>query len=182
MANTTQPIYAAGPSLPAGTSLPMIGRADTSATPNYAVGIERWVMTAGNLFVPAPIDASNNPIASITRATTIVLNQASAAQTASGNSANLSVGNLSELAIGVNVTAVSGTSPTLNLYLDVIGADGVTYEGIWASAQVTAVGQVTASVGAGLATNQAFGSVVVFRWVVGGTTPSFTFSASILGK
>lgn len=52
MTNTTQPIYATGPSLPAGTSLPMIGRADSSSTPNYAVGVEQWFMNASGIFLP----------------------------------------------------------------------------------------------------------------------------------
>jgi len=110
-----------------------------------------------------------------------VLVLGSTAYTASGNTPNLPVAEFSELAVDVNVTAVSGTSPTLNLYLDRLGGDGNWYN-IWASAQITAVGTVSTTVGAGCATNQAFGNWVRLRWVIGGTSPSFTFSASIIGK
>ncbi len=139
------------------------------------------------------VDSSGNPIfvlgngpntigtVIVEKSSTVVLNQPSTAQTASGNSANLSVQQLSELAVDVNVTAVAGTSPTLNLYIDRLGADGVWYN-IWSGTQITAISVQSTSIGAGCITNQSFGSTIRFRWVLGGTTPSFTFSASIVGK
>lgn len=115
------------------------------------------------------------------RAATTVLNQASAAQTASGNSADLAVGPFTELAIDANITAVSGTSPTLQLFIDRKGADGIYYQ-IWNSASVNAVTTVSDSIGPGLNKNQSIGSTIRLRWSIGGTSPSFTFSASIICK
>jgi hypothetical protein len=110
-----------------------------------------------------------------------VLNQASGAQTASGNSADLSVGQYTELAVDANITAVVGVNPTLQFFLDRKGADNVYYP-IWQSITFTATGQVSTSVGAGMSIAQSFGATVRLRWVIGGTTPSWTFSGSIVGK
>jgi len=123
---------------------------------------------------------SGNPYAAVVSGAT-VLAQASAAQTTNGVSANLPVAGYRELLVAANVTAVAGTTPTLTLALDSLGADGVWYT-LWTSAAVTAVGQTVAHLGVGAATNVAFGATVRLRWTMGGTTPSFTFSASIIGK
>lgn len=111
-----------------------------------------------------------------------VLNQASAAQTAGGNSADLTVGQYRELAVDINISAVSGTSPSATFFVDRKGADGIYYN-IYSSGAKTTTGTVSTSIGAGgAATNSAFGNVIRFRWTITGTTPSFTFSASIIGK
>jgi hypothetical protein len=113
--------------------------------------------------------------------TTTILNQVSAAKTITGNSADLNVSAFREVAIDANISAVSGTSPTLQLFIDRKGADGIYYQ-IWNSASITAVGTASDSIGPGLNKNQSLGSTIRLRWVIGGTTPSFTFSASIIGK
>jgi len=79
----------------------------------------------------------------------ILLNQASAAQTASGNSAALATTGVEKLAVDCNVTAVSGTSPSIE---------------------------------PGLATDTDIGGYVRLRWAISGTSPSFTFSASVEGN
>jgi len=139
---------------------------------------------ASNVTVTAAIPAGTNNIGAVTAQTAAgtVLTQASAAQTANGNSATLTVGPFKELQVAVNITAVAGTTPTLTLAVDTLGADGVWYTGIYTSASLTAAGQVIASLGIGASTNVSFGATVRLRWVIGGTTPSFTFSASIIGK
>jgi hypothetical protein len=94
------------------------------------------------------------------------------------------VGPYSELLLGVNITAKTGTSPTIQFFIDSIGADGIAYN-IYASSIVnnTAPAQVIGAIGSGFTTNVSFGSSIQFRWVIGGTaTPGFTFSYSILGK
>ena len=107
--------------------------------------------------------------------------QASEAVTASGQTAALEVGPLTTLAVDVNVSAASGTTPTLDLYVDRLGADGIWYQ-IWHGTQVTGAGQTSTSIGPSCATNNVVTSTVRFRWVVGGTTPSFTFSCSIVAR
>ena len=109
------------------------------------------------------------------------LHQASAAQVANGNSADLSVGQFTELAVDANITAVAGANPTRQFVLDRKGADGVYYP-IWQSVTLTTTGQVSTSIGAGMSIAQGFGSTVRLRWVIGGAGASFTFSVSIVGK
>jgi hypothetical protein len=132
----------------------------------------------------ASSDSNSNPSASacFVRDCTTVLTQASAAQTANGNASGLAVGAFTEIAIDANITAITGTSPTIQFFIDRLGADGATYFNIWSSSAISAVSALSTSIGAGLAVTQSFGSIIRFRWVVGGTSPSFTFSASIIGK
>jgi hypothetical protein len=111
----------------------------------------------------------------------VVLNQASAVQSANGNTVSLSVGQDHTLFIGINLTALGGTSPTAQFFVDTLGADGVWYQ-IWASATMSGAGQVTTSIGPGLATTADFGDTIRLRWSLGGTSPTATFSASIKGK
>lgn len=105
----------------------------------------------------------------------------SAAQTVSGNSGSVSCPQVDRLAVDVSVTAVSGTSPTLTLFLERQGLDGIWYA-IWSPTAITAAGVASTSVGHGLATAQSITGTIRLRWVIGGTTPSFTFSASITGR
>lgn len=130
--------------------------------------------------VPVALCDVNGALLPTTAAGT-VLNSASAAYTASGASASLAVSQYRELAVDVNVTALSGTTPTIQYFVDRLGADGNFYT-VWSSASITATGTASTSIGAGCATNAAFGTAVRLRWTVGGTTPSVTFSASLVGK
>jgi hypothetical protein len=115
------------------------------------------------------------------RATETVLNLASAARTTNSDSGEQFVGIYGELAVDVNISAVSGTTPSMTLYVDRKGADGNFYT-IYTSAAQNAAGNVSTSIGVGAATNASFGDIVRLRWVITGTTPSFTFTASIKGK
>ena len=112
-----------------------------------------------------------------------VLLIASAAHSGAGTITNgpYVVGPYAELACDFNITAKSGTSPTLQFFIDRIGADSVAYN-IWSSSSITATGQASTSIGSGFSVNQSFGSQIQLRWTLGGTTPSFTFSVSIIGK
>lgn len=101
--------------------------------------------------------------------------------TANGNSADFDVSDLHELAVVVDVTAATGTTPTLDIYVESKDANGVYYT-LWHPAQIVAAGLVSTSIGDGLATNQAIGDTVRVRWAVTGTTPSFTTSISVEGK
>ncbi len=164
--------YAASP-------LPLNG-ASTVTLLDPTTGTQKATVDAGGNLHIAGVVTVGSTVATQAVATT-VLNQASAAQTASGMSATLAAGAYRELLVAVNVSAVAGTSPTLTLALDSLGADGVWYT-LWTSASITAVGQTIASLGVEAATNTAFGTNVRLRWTIGGTTPSFTFSASITGS
>lgn len=111
----------------------------------------------------------------------VLLNQASAAQTASGTSGPILVGFMPTIAVDVNVSTVSGSTPSMTLYLERLGADGVWYEA-WSSSAITAAGQTSTSIGPGCATAQVLTGSIRLRWAITGTSPSFTFSASIVSN
>jgi len=105
----------------------------------------------------------------------------SAAQTVTLVTADLAVATYRELQLLVNVSAVSGTTPSMTLTLDSKGADGVYYT-VYTSSAITAAGKTLAHIGVGAATNVAFGSTVRLTATISGTAPSFTMSASLIGK
>jgi hypothetical protein len=108
----------------------------------------------------------------------------STAYTASGGGTSISLGPvpraIQALAVDVNVTAASGTSPSLTLILERLAADGNWYE-IWSPTAITAAGAASTSIGPGCATAQVYTQTIRLRWLISGTSPSFTFSASIVG-
>jgi hypothetical protein len=113
---------------------------------------------------------------------TTILNQTSSVQNADGNSADLSVSAFKELAIDINVTALTGTNPTIQFFIDRKGVDGIYYQ-IWNSASINAASAASDSVGPGLNRAQSLGTTIRFRWVIGGTgNPTVTFSASLICK
>ena len=112
----------------------------------------------------------------------IILYQASALQSASGNSADLSVAGFRELAVDVNVTALTGAGAAVQFFVDRKGVDGVYYQ-LWSSASLNATGPVSDSIGPGLNKNQSLGMTIRFRWVIsGGGGNTVTFSASLIAK
>jgi len=112
-----------------------------------------------------------------------LLIQASAAHTTSGNSGNLDVGGFNEFLILINVSAASGTTPTLNFFVDSSPDQGTSWVQIASGAQLTGVSTQNIPLGAGSsATPALFGEMIRLRWTIAGTTPSFTFNASGIGK
>jgi len=107
--------------------------------------------------------------------------RASAAATTNGNSGDLPVDSFSELALDINISAVSGTTPTIQFFVDRKGNDGIYYV-IYTGSSINSTQSITTSFGAGMTQSVSFGTTVRLRWTIGGTTPSFTFSASIIGK
>jgi len=92
--------------------------------------------------------------------------------TASGNSADIDVSTISALEIELKVTAVSGTSPTLSVYIEgkfevtgdykpLVYQEGITATGIWY-----------------FTINPINFRYIRVRWVVSGTSPSFTFTVA----
>lgn len=98
---------------------------------------------------------------------------ASAARTATGQSPTLSgYGAADRLLLQINVTAVSGTTPTLTLTLEDT-LDNVNWRpAVVSSASITATGTYWVPLQAGVN----FADRIRFKWTIGGTTPSFTFS------
>lgn len=110
--------------------------------------------------------------------------QASTPITASGNSGPLTVGNFAEIAVDVNITAKTGTTPTVEFFVDRLGVDSVYYN-IYDSGVVSNTAPTTKSdsIGAGLNVNKSFAGTIQFRWVIGGSSsPGYTYSVSLQGK
>lgn len=98
----------------------------------------------------------------------------SSARTANGNSAAIPLGDLGQqLAVLVNVTAVSGTSPSMTLSIE-WSPDGVTFYKSDPVDTFTAITATTTAVKT-FAVKAPFYHLV---WTITGTTPSFTFAAS----
>lgn len=167
--NTTSSNVAVTSALPTGTN--SIGSVTISTA------LPTGTNTIGN------VDVVTLPTVAISsQGGVVVLNRASAAVTANGNSSTLDVNSVSSLGVGINITATSGSStPTIDFYLDSLGADSVWYP-VWSTAIQTAIGSIFASIGKGMQHSVEFGSSIRLRWVVSGSSPSFTFSASIIGK
>lgn len=100
----------------------------------------------------------------------------SQAITATGQSSSINAGDCKEGLLAINISAVSGTSPSCQFSLQVNDGLGNWYNipNVTIAAQ-TAVGQVIVPV-----TN--FHDQIRLSYTLTGTTPSFTFSAQFLGK
>jgi hypothetical protein len=97
---------------------------------------------------------------------------ASAARTTTGNSGALSA-NGSAMCLGVNVSAASGTTPSMTLTVE------WSFDGVNFGPGETAVS--FAAITANKATTQRIPAQAPFYrlvWTITGTTPSFTFSAN----
>lgn len=98
--------------------------------------------------------------------------EASSAKTATGNTSSLACEVCDELAVWVNVSAVSGTTPTLDLSVQWSQDGGTTWadgEPADSFTQITGPKVVTKRVARK-------GDHYRVRWVIAGTTPSFTFT------
>lgn len=101
--------------------------------------------------------------------------KSSAAVTANGQSNPADVTSFEQGLLFIDITAVSGTSPTIDFKVQTkIAGEWVDLPGV-TIAQQTAVGDVVTAL-----TN--FGKDIRLSYTVGGTTPSFTFSVTFLGK
>lgn len=99
----------------------------------------------------------------------------SAASTATGNgSAVRGFGDTSTLRAQLDVTAVSGTTPSMTVLLEDT-LDGTNWNTIGTFAAKTAAGREVINV------TTPFGATLRARWTITGTTPSFTFSVIVDG-
>jgi hypothetical protein len=112
----------------------------------------------------------------------IVLNQASAVVSASGNSDDLDVSLVRRIAFDANITAQSGTSPTVRFFIDRKATDG-SYVQIYDSGVISALTQVSTTIGPKCTVTEVLGTTVRARWTIGGSAgPTKTFSLSIQGR
>lgn len=119
----------------------------------------------GNIGDRLKVDVENDGVSVVTR-----IDVASAARTTTGNSGSLDTSGFGTLSFQFVVTAVSGTLPTLDLEIQ-SSEDQTNWGIVFDTKRFTATG------------NQRLGAIRIsaryYRivWTIGGTTPSFTFSA-----
>lgn len=125
----------------------------------------------------------------------------SEARTTSSDSGPIVINDMDmqNLLIKLNVTAVSGTSPTLGVYFQQSLDGGITFVDVARFAQITAAttnphyislavgatNAVSGAIGDGTIPASSLGTSLVsnvwrVKWVIGGTTPSFTFSVDAI--
>ncbi len=98
---------------------------------------------------------------------------ASAARTASGSSAAFTgYGAADLLRCQLDVTAASGTAPTLDVVIE-DSLDGVTWNVIGTFAQKLAAGREVINI------TTPFANMLRTRWTIAGTAPSFMFSVMV---
>lgn len=97
-------------------------------------------------------------------------------------SADLAVGQYHELQIDFNLTSITGgTSPSFNVTTKRKGADGIYYP-IDTPTPITAVGNISRSIGAGLATPASLGGTIQVSVVVTGAPTGAAWTLSVQGK
>lgn len=109
-----------------------------------------------------------------------IYTHASGAETASGNSGDLPLSGYAALAVDVNLSALVGDTTIIFIWQRK-GNDGVYYT-LYTSPTLAAADTVSLSIGAGLATNLYFGLEGRLTWTIAGSTPSATFSVSVIGQ
>jgi len=95
--------------------------------------------------------------------------------TASGNSVAVDVSPFSVLEIEIKVTSVSGTAPTLDVYIEGLFENTGDYKILASQTGITATGTWFVTI------NPCAFRYIRVRWVVGGTSPSFTFRVDVQG-
>lgn len=100
---------------------------------------------------------------------------ASAARTATATSTAVNTEDVDEIEAELNVTAVAGTDPTLDVTLETKTDTGDWYT-VGAFPQQTGIVANIGRVFDGL------GEQIRWKWTIGGTTPSFTFSIDAEGE
>lgn len=100
----------------------------------------------------------------------------SAARTVTGNSSTLSgYGTIKQLRAQLNVTAASGTTPTLDVLIQ-DSLDGTNWNTIGTFAQKTTTAREVINI------TTPFADRVRILYTIGGTTPSFTFDVIVASE
>lgn len=101
---------------------------------------------------------------------------ASAARTTGGNVVSgEDYGDIDRLKAQLDVTAASGTTPNLTAFVETT-LDGTNWDVVGTFAAKTAAGREVITI------NPWQGRQLRVRWVITGTTPSFTFSVRVLAE
>jgi hypothetical protein len=100
----------------------------------------------------------------------------SAARTTNGNATSSeNYADIDVVRAQLDVTAASGTTPNLTAFIEV-SVDGTNWDAVGTFTAKTAAGREVITI------NPLVGKQVRARWVITGTTPSFTFSIRLVGE
>jgi hypothetical protein len=105
--------------------------------------------------------------------------------TGGGYSVPINVSQFTALMLLVNVTAVSGTTPSMTIGIDVnddvIAGVGNKYD-VADAAAITAITQKAVFMGPGTANPAPLSPWITLHWFISGTTPSFTFTVTLIAS
>jgi len=104
----------------------------------------------------------------------------SAAETATVTGADVDTEQLGSANFYLDVTAVTGTTPTLDVKIQEKDPVSGKYFDLVSFTQQTAISSERKSYGLGA--GELLGKVIRYVATIGGTTPSFTFSLSMVGR
>jgi hypothetical protein len=93
--------------------------------------------------------------------------------TASGHTDWLASYDLNELLLGLNLTAIRGTNPSITFFVEFKGADDSAYP-LYSPNALTAIGAISQTIGEGKQTDAPITDFVRLRWVVAGTAIATT--------
>jgi len=134
-----------------------------------SVNVQYPLDSSNNVNVDTQLKAGYAPYMNIT-----ILN--AQAITSNGNSSNIDVGGYPYVFVFIYVSAVSGTSPSLNVYLNAVDEVSNTSVSIASITGISSTGTYYMSA-SGLAVRY-----VNVSWTVGGTSPSFTTTITLKAK
>jgi len=104
----------------------------------------------------------------------------SAAETATVTGADVDTEQLGSANFYLDVTAVTGTTPTLDVKIQEKDPVSGKYFDLFSFTQQTAISSERKSYGSGA--GELLGKVIRYVATIAGTTPSFTFSLSMVGR
>jgi len=104
----------------------------------------------------------------------------SAAETATVTGADVDTEQLGSANFYLDVTAATGTTPTLDVKIQEKDPVSGKYFDLFSFTQKTAISSERKSYGSGA--GELLGKVIRYVATIGGTTPSFTFSLSMVGR
>jgi putative transposon-encoded protein len=136
----------------------------------------RIAIITSDIMVPADIQGTTIMVpADVQNRYKAAITLFSGTVTANGNSADIDVSPFSVLEIELKVTSVSGTNPTLSVYVEGKFEGTGDYKTLASQENITATGAWFFTI------NPNAFRYIRIRWVVGGTSPSFTFRVDAQG-
>jgi len=158
------------------TITPRDWSSDLAKLQNLDKALSALLTASGNVKIALVETTIKQPVDIQDRWQESVTIASSGARTADGNTSDIDIGRFLYGEFCLDVTAVSGTTPTLDVYIEAKDQLSGKYKVIWSQTGINAVGTFWSGV---LTLPYKY---VRARWVIGGTSPSFTFSIGLEAK